>query len=37
LSEVRHATLPATDGEFDIVYAGGGLGLLHALAMQQRG
>lgn len=37
LSEVRHATLPATDAEFDIVYAGGGLGLLHALAMQQGG
>ena len=37
LSHVRHATFPATDGEFDLIYAGGGLSLLHALAMQQQG
>lgn len=37
LSRVRHAALPPPDARFDIVYLGGGLGLLHALAMQQRG
>ncbi|MDQ4075847.1 MAG: hypothetical protein M3220_06310, partial [Chloroflexota bacterium] len=37
LSHVRHSWLPATDRDVDIVYAGGGLGLIHALAMQQRG
>ncbi|MGB0387993.1 MAG: hypothetical protein ACPGWR_24520 [Ardenticatenaceae bacterium] len=37
LLSVRHAGLPATDGEFDVVYAGGGLSVLHALAMQRRG
>ncbi len=37
LSRVRHSELPPTDAEFDLVYGGGGLGLLHALAMQQRG
>ncbi len=37
LSQVRTAALPPTDLEVDIVYAGGGLGLLHALAMQQQG
>lgn len=37
LSRARQAELPPTDGEWDVVYAGGGLGLLHALAMQQHG
>lgn len=37
LSRVRRAALPPPDATFDIVYLGGGLGLLHALAMQQRG
>ncbi len=31
------ADLPLCDGEWDLLYAGGGLGLLHALVMQQRG
>lgn len=29
-------SLPALDGDFDLVYAGGGLGLLHAALMAQR-
>ncbi len=37
LTMTSASALPATETEFDIVYAGGGLGLLHALAMQQRG
>ncbi len=30
------STLPATDRQFDLVYAGGGLGLVHAAVMAQR-
>ena len=37
LQQVRRSELPACDWEADIVYAGGGLGLLHALAMQRQG
>ncbi len=31
------AALPATSAEYDLIYAGGGLGLLHAALMAQRG
>ena len=31
------ATLPQTEHEFDLVYAGGGLGLIHATLMAQKG
>ncbi len=37
LQQVSSAALPSVDGEFDLLYAGGGLSLLHALAMQQAG
>jgi lycopene cyclase CruA len=37
LSWVPSSDLPATDREVDIVYAGGGLTLLHAYAMQKQG
>ncbi|MCB9128167.1 MAG: hypothetical protein H6638_09725 [Ardenticatenales bacterium] len=37
LQRVGPATLPATDRDVDVVYAGGGVALLHALAMQKRG
>ncbi len=30
------STLPPTDGEYDLIYAGGGLGLLHATVMARR-
>ena len=32
----RVEELPAGDGEWDLIYAGGGLGLLHALVMRRR-
>lgn len=37
LSWVAPAALPSADQEVDIVYAGGGLTLLHAYAMQKKG
>ena len=37
LQEVSFAALPSVEGQFDLLYAGGGLSLLHALAMQQAG
>lgn len=37
LTFTDNAALPATEREVDIVYAGGGLNLLHAYAMQKQG